>query len=389
MGAAFFVFRSEQLLSARRAALRAFDQSAREAVEYLADVRAGQQAYLSIGQGVTLWMPKVAAMLERTAATVDTLRASAASLEARQLLVDVSAAITELSNVDRRARDYLRAGEQLMAGDVVFTEGSGVAVAAGRQVETSRLAEYRSFDAEETSQRRLEAVALAGAAGLSALVLAMLAFTPGPAAIRRAGLPVSAAMDRHADDIPLRQPAAPTTALGDDIPRGPGAALGAAASLCTDFARVKDLAGLTALLPQAATQMGASGLIVWLGNPAGRDLRPVLAHGYSEQTLARIPPVPRSANNAAAAAYRTGSLQIVGAPPGAAVGALVAPLLAAEGCIGALTAEIRGGGETSNTVQALAAIFAAQLATVFSASADAAPASDSPGTAARSRVVSA
>ena len=50
----------------------------------------------------------------------------------------------------------------------------------------------------------------------------------------------------------------------------------------------------------------------------------------------------RSADNAAAAAYRTGQLQIVLARPGESNGAVVAPLLSADGCIGALSAEIRG-----------------------------------------------
>ena len=113
--------------------------------------------------------------------------------------------------------------------------------------------------------------------------------------------------------------------------------------------------------------MDATGLIVWLGNASGADLRPVLAHGYSAQVLARMPTVPRSADNAAAAAYRTGVLQIVLARPGTSAGAIVAPLLSPEGCIGALSAEIAGGGEASDSVQALAAIFAAQLAGVLPA----------------------
>jgi GAF domain-containing protein len=97
-------------------------------------------------------------------------------------------------------------------------------------------------------------------------------------------------------------------------------------------------------------------------------LRPVLAHGYSPQTLARMPSVPRTANNAAAAAYRTSALQIVPSRPGASSAAVVAPLLSPEGCIGALTAEINGSGEASDAVQAFAEIFAAQLASVLASS---------------------
>jgi hypothetical protein len=107
--------------------------------------------------------------------------------------------------------------------------------------------------------------------------------------------------------------------------------------------------------------------MVWMGTTTGADLRPVLAHGYSSQMIARIPPVPRSGDNAAAAAYRSGTLQIVLARPGGVRGAVVAPILSAEGCVGALSAEIRDGGETSASVQALASIVAAHLAGVLAA----------------------
>jgi hypothetical protein len=112
---------------------------------------------------------------------------------------------------------------------------------------------------------------------------------------------------------------------------------------------------------------------VWVGNTAGADLKPVLAHGYPPQVLARIQPVPRSAQNAAAAAYRSGTMQIVLTRPGDAAGAVVAPLISMDGCIGALSAEIRGGAETSESVQALTAILAAQLANVVAPEAEAGP----------------
>jgi len=150
--------------------------------------------------------------------------------------------------------------------------------------------------------------------------------------------------------------------------------LRAAAAICTDFARVRDVADLRNILARAADALDASGLVVWLGTTTGGNLRPVAAHGYPQQLLDRMPSIPKSADNAAAAAYRTGSMQIVLARPGGQSGALVAPLLAPEGCIGSLTAEIKSGGESSDAVQFLAAIFAAQLATVLAASAQAEPA---------------
>jgi hypothetical protein len=152
------------------------------------------------------------------------------------------------------------------------------------------------------------------------------------------------------------------------MPRGSAPVLKAASRICTEFARANDIEDVKRVLGDAAEVMDASGLIVWLGNASGADLRPVLAHGYPAQTLARMPTVARTADNAAAAAYRTGQLQIVLSRPGTSTGAVVAPLLGPEGCTGALAAEILSGGEISDAVQSLAALIAAQLAGILSTS---------------------
>jgi hypothetical protein len=144
-------------------------------------------------------------------------------------------------------------------------------------------------------------------------------------------------------------------------PRGSVPMLKAAAELCTDLGRATDRGDLPKLMARAADVLDASGLVIWVGSPSGADLRPILAHGYPEHVLDRMPTVPRSADNAAAAAYRTGSLQIVPQRPGVSNGAVVAPLLAPEGCIGALTAEIMSGSETTEGVQAMASLLAAQI----------------------------
>jgi hypothetical protein len=51
---------------------------------------------------------------------------------------------------------------------------------------------------------------------------------------------------------------------------------------------------------------------------------------------------------------------------GSANGALVAAPVTADGCIGVLSAEMKGGSERDESSQALASIFAAQLATLVS-----------------------
>jgi hypothetical protein len=241
-----------------------------------------------------------------------------------------------------------------MAADVIFTEGGDAAATAGRQVETAQLAEQQAFDGEVAAIRKQQAITIGSAAALTAIIVLLLIPVPRTADVEdTAGTSLSIA---SAPD------AAPATPFA---PFAPNAMFKAAADVATDFGRVRDLDELTQILGRAGDVMGASGLMVWLGGTGAVELRPVLAHGYSPELLARIPPVPRSADNAAAAAYRSGVLQIVVSRPGAS-GAVVAPILSADGCIGALSAEIRGGGETSEGIQALASIFAAHLAGVLS-----------------------
>ena len=82
----------------------------------------------------------------------------------------------EFAEVDKRARDYIRSRQMLMAGDVIFTEGGQLATVAARKVELARIAEHQAFDAEEAGRRKQQAYAIAGAslfAGLIALILAV------------------------------------------------------------------------------------------------------------------------------------------------------------------------------------------------------------------------
>ena len=385
-GSAFFVFDAEQQITQRGAALRTLDMHTREAARALADVRAAQQAYVAAGQGIAFWMPKVAALLDSADAAVDTLRTTAVSGGARTALMEAAAAINDFRDVDKRAHDYVTSGQSLMAADVVFTEGGQTASAAEQQVETAGVSEHESFDTFEANQRKLQLYALSGAATMSMLAMLLLVAVPASSAQASAQGSTSStasvsSISPAGGDLSSREtgrairsgheeePRARTTA---DPSRLPAPALKAAAELCTEFGRIRHAGDLTSLLARAADAMDATGLIVWIGSSVGADLRPAITHGYPAQTLSRMPTIARTADNAVAAAYRTATLQVVVAGRDGSAGAVVTPLIAPDGCIGALTAEIRGGAEISDTVQSLAAIFAAQLSGMLAASSAAA-----------------
>lgn len=397
LGAAgYFVFALQNKITTDSVALNAADQYAREATDAIADLRVGQQAYVAPGQGVTFWMPKVGATVEAAVAAVAWMRESLTSADARAAADQASAALTEFIEVDKRAREYIRGGQTLMAGDVIFTEGGQLAGVAARQVETARQMEHQAAEAALADLRRQQVIAAGSGAGIVGLLVLLLGLAgagareePEPAVVLLNRIRPDAGEEgivSHARPTPgdaARAAAAPPTPASQRAARN-SAVLKAAADLATDFGRVRDSQELARLLERAADLIDATGLIVWMGSPTGSDIRPVLTHGYAPQMMARMPPVPRTADNAAAAAYRTGTLQIVLSKPGGPAGAIVAPILGVDGCAGALSAEIRDGGEGSEAVQSLTAIVAAHLAGVLAASPAAEePAEEQPRTAAQ------
>jgi hypothetical protein len=368
-GAGWFVVSSERRLASLRGDGRTFDLHAREVTAALSDLRAAQQAYVAAGQGVAFWMPKVAQIADAVGTSIAALRTAAIGTDAQSALDQAAATLIGFAEADRTARNYLTSGQPLMAGDVIFNEGDVTAAAAARHVESARLAEHQTLDAAEAVVRKQEAAALAAAGGITAVVLLVLGLArpvstvaEAPASLSIAPSLSDASKSRFSDSGREDRP-------GDSVAsiRAVSPVLKTAAQLCTDFACMRDLNDLQLLLARASDVMDAAGVVVWLGNAEHGDLEPVLSHGYSEDTRARLPNVPRNANNAAAAAYRSGEVQIVLSRPGGAKGAVVAPIRGVQGCIGALSAEIRGGGEASESVQALASIVAAQLGSVLAA----------------------
>ncbi|HYM25177.1 MAG TPA: hypothetical protein VEU08_18295 [Vicinamibacterales bacterium] len=360
---AAFLVSAEKQIRAKTLATAAFDVRARQASDSLADIRAAEQAYVVPGQGLPLWMHKVATSLESTHDAIAALRQSSGSADALAALVDADATLTEFETIDRRARDYMNGNQQLMASDVIFTEGAQSASNAARQVETARTAERQAADAAITDVRRREAIVVGAAAAFGLFMSFVL--VPVPRQELAIGPSASVEVEEFARLVPPPQkPAAPAPAPARQPIRTTTPVLRAAADLAVALGRVNEAAELERLMQRTADVLDASGVIVWMGNSVGGDLRPVLVHGYSPQAISRMAKVPRTADNAAAAAYRTGEMQVVPSRPGFR-GAVVAPILRADGCVGALSAEIEAGGENSEGVQAVASIVAAQLGCVL------------------------
>jgi len=172
------------------------------------------------------------------------------------------------------------------------------------------------------------------------------------------GSVVSAAIDAS--------PSAPERPSPPPAPSSTGPDLLAAAHLCTDLGRIFERREAAPLLERVADILDAVGLIVWTWDAQGTELRPALAHGYSDRVLAQLPKVRRDADNATAAAFRSTQTCIVNGSDEAS-GAVVVPLMTPGGCVGVFAVELQHGGEQREPVRALATIFAAQLATMIGA----------------------
>ena len=142
--------------------------------------------------------------------------------------------------------------------------------------------------------------------------------------------------------------------------------LTAAADLCTELGCIAEPLQAVTVLQRVARTLDAVGVIIWIWDGQSTELRPWLAHGYSDQLLARLPKVRRDAKNATAAAFRSMETCVVGSTD-LLTGAVVIPLMTSLGCVGVLAVELANGREQAGSVRALATIFAAQLASLVGA----------------------
>ena len=372
-GAAFHLWSSDRRARLDAESARQFNLISRAAIASIADLRGAQQAYVAAGQGEAFWFDRVTAIhadLERQLAQLQPLLTVP---DAKVALDETAAALRDFVEMDRRARDFTRQGQLTAASDMVFADGIDLTKRAADALARSASSEQVARDAADAAIRKTQVQALAGAAGITTLGLLLLVPRPRSAtetpAVRSAEAPpASRNLVGDLDEFrsaprpaPRVQPAA---AAPPPLPPPPRTVnIANVATLCNDLARVSDTRGLPALLERAATVIEATGMIVWIADPDGRELAPILVHGYSPKLASRLGTIVRDATNLTASAYRTGLLQTV---KGDAIssGAIAVPLVASGGCVGVMAAEVKNGGEQQEDLLAAATIVAAQLATL-------------------------
>jgi hypothetical protein len=401
IAATVVVFSAERALSAVTGADRGFDAQARAVTDELSRLREAQQAYVAAGQGADYWMTQAAERLAAVDRGVAELATASSSDATRSAVQAAAAGLEQFRTLDKRARHYVENAQNLVASDVIFTESLAALAAAANHVSTASDNERALRAAEASGLRQRQFYAAAGAAAV--LVLVVLLLVPVP----EADVDVLTAMRALTEPAPLKaQPAGAATKpkaevvygdeesgarllpkqaaealapppAGPEVVEAPAPApapapvnLTAAAGVCVDLARVLDAGDIPGLLARAAGVLEARGMIVWVADRPGVSLYPLFTHGYPSAVIVRLGTISTDASNATAAAWRAGELRAVAGDSGQP-GALVTPIITAEGCVGVLAAEIADGREMRDDVRALATIFSAQLATVVTPVADA------------------
>jgi hypothetical protein len=364
--ASFVVWSSLASTRASETSLRLATEASRRAIVDAADLRAAQQAYVAVGQGEDFWFARVGALSKDLDEVLAVFKGHLSSGEALAAAGDAAAALQDFQQVDAHARDYTHGRQLAQASDVIFGDGFDLTQKLTAAVTRAITAEAVAYDADAARIRRTQAVALASAAGIVAIVL--IALVPGatPKAAETAVLlssepvPVSKETLDDLNDFGVvawpsqAAPAAPAASTVD---------LPGVATICADLARVADTQAIPALLGRAATILDAAGIVLWIADPDGRELTPILAHGYPAQIVTRLGTLARDAANVTASAYRTGLLQTVKGDT-VSNGAVAAPLVAAGGCLGVMAVEMKNGGEQREGLLAAATIIASQLSTL-------------------------
>jgi hypothetical protein len=265
---------------------------------------------------------------------------------------EVANGVASLGDVDGRARENIRAGLDLMAADLLFTETTRTRQTLPEQLRALRIAESNAVaDARATDLKQ------------AWMVLASVAILFAGTLVRSARRPATEAPTSQSfvapelDHVPLNIAPRP-----DPAPAVDSIDLMEAAAVCTAISRLRSESDLQPLLARTSNLLQASGVVVWMA--AGEEMFPVAWHGYDSKQLSQLGPIGRSSLNAVAEAWRTGTLQSVAGGAGSR-SAIVVPMLGIDRCLGVLAIEIAPGREADVPTQAATTLIAAQLSTVL------------------------
>jgi CHASE3 domain sensor protein len=350
----YFLQNIDNDINAQRTSTDALRDQAAALTSTIADVRAGQFAYVARGQGEAFWISYVESLipaLQKQAAEFSALLTAPAAHSAFE---ETTAALDNFRTLDSKVRAFVQSGNSLLASDMIFSDGLESMATASAQVSAALQAEVQHRNGSVEALRARQLAVGGGGAGIMLLMIVGLAFSVTSLA--------------HAAPEPQATPVPPVEPVRFEAPLPKARAavtprLLNTAQLCAELARVTESRQLPSVLERAAKVLDASGIILWVAEPSRQRLVPALFHGYEAKIISRMGSIHREANNAAAAAYRSSEVRTV-AGDSFTSAAVIVPLMTSDGCVGVMSAEMKSGSEKDESAQAFATIFASQLATL-------------------------
>jgi hypothetical protein len=347
--AAVFAWDSQRRIHSLDTERLAIETTTERLLRAVSSISAVQQAYVDYGQRDEASFTRVAGLLRQMATDAADLQRSARDGVSAGALEQFSRALAAAADAEVQAQNSLLAGESLAAADALFDLARAPVATMEGSLRAVRDAESVRSSAAQTTIARSTWMGIGAVALLWVAGLIVLTPVPSPRV--------------QVDVAPVTAPATVVTEAAVSPLHTPVVELDAAAAVCAEIARITDPAALPDLLRRAAAILDARGIVVWMG--AGDELFAAIAYGYDPAVMSRMRPIGRRADNATAAAWRTGEMRTVAAA-GTSHGAIVAPMSGAAGAFGVMAAEVRQGREDDAATRAVTAIIASQLASVLS-----------------------
>jgi hypothetical protein len=345
-------------------------RAASQALESLHDLRASLHAYVAPGQGVPFWS-------RRAQDSMETLREQLAALDTALTahggsMAEALDAVDQLAAAERRAREFARRGEVLLAGDVVFTETRDVMSGTIRQIIEARNRLDTAYEARLAALRREQAMLAVGGLIVWVAIGVFLVIPPKPIPEKKPEQwrqELATAIKKPIPKDPAQvvpAPAPPQVVVQQVVSMGPTVpitAVNEVAEICADLSALSDVGALSGALERVAAILDANGVIVWLATNDGGALAPVASYGFDQKLVSRIGRIARDSANLTAAAFRENVARVSEATP-TAPAALAVALCSPSGTVGVLSVELKSNVSPDEGRVALATIFAAQLATL-------------------------
>jgi hypothetical protein len=363
-GLAYRTLQNEDALNREQRAATAGVAAVNKTAELLLDLRASLHAYVAPGQGLPFWG-------KRAQETLDQLRQSLVNLDGIVTprggsLAESLDAVDQLSAAEQRARTYASRDEMQLAGDVIFTEVRDLLAVATTQVQSVANSLTREHDRRAAAIRQEQlSLATAGVAIWIVIALLLLPTEPKPA-VQDPAHWRNELKETLKRPIPVAPPPpTPAVIVAPEVPVAPDvlATLKTVAEICGDLSALSDPGALEGALARVSALLNATGLIVWVASNDGATLAPVATHGFDPKIVARIGKIGRDSSNLTAAAFRENQPRISAVTP-TTPGALAVPMCSPTGPAGVLSIELKAGQPVDEPKVALAAIIAAQLATL-------------------------